>query len=711
MASVLQFDSSVSDYRRVLEEHGISEADENRMGLQLIPPAVIKTLLGFDHEPRWHGMLIPYPGGGGEDYIRVRRLGKVGVGESRYFSPKGSGHGPVYTPAWSGVDWEDIKVNPEEPLVITEGELKADCCFRVGGVTAVGIGGVTMIRALFDGGWAWKGRSVLICFDHDPCLRDGTPIIPGEYKPEVRKALGKLASTLVARGASVQILSVGMAALPLNESGRKWGIDDYLLAVGAEGWRALLGTARAPEPWVVELGEMLENCVLVRGTNQTHAYDLRFGSRKGLRDFHEAWGEQMMEGHNGKPKPISHEWYKHHQRLTVSNYCLDPGQPYGPTPGKPSQLNLWKPYPSWDSIGTDSLVFTKWGSFVKGLFGEDVLPGTGLACWQWVCLWVAHMLERPQEPTSQAVLVHTSVVGIGKSLFAEIVGRLVGRDHYCEVPNSRLDARFNAQLEGVVWAVTNELDILYTSREGMLGDLITAEDIDIECKGKDVITLPNLLRRYMTSNSSAPCRLGKGQRRILVVYPPRVSADTRGEWGTWVGSEVAGWKGSSVALASIREWFGELWGEHCSTWNPTAPVPLTEASNDLTEASLTTTQRLVEDLIGLAEENGGVLAIDPISKRARSKVWAEFSNSIRARGGQVGRKTIRLSNKLDGTNKLIEFSVYDLHRTLETKAKITAGGVIHTPWIEIESDRARMLALSASRLIAAQESEYGIRRD
>lgn len=697
-------DQARKDYAECMAEHGLSAADETRMGLALVPPAVIHRLLNFEYEPRWHGMLIPYPD---SDYIRVRRLGKVGVGEHKYFSPKGSGHGPVYTPIQAGIDWADVRVNPEEPLVITEGELKADCCMRMGGVTTIGIGGVTMIRALLDGSWLWKGRSVLICFDHDSTLRDGTPILPGEYKPEVRKALGTLAAALTAKGASVQVLSVGMAATVFRDpTARKWGVDDYLLRAGAEGWKALIATARAPEPWVVELGEMLENCVLVRGTNQTHVYDLRYESRKGVKDFHDAWGEQLMEGPNGKPRPVSYEWYRHHQRLTVGNYCMDPTLPFGPTPRH--QLNLWRPFPEWGDA-VDSDVMAKWQTFVEGLFGTEDLTfcGRKIPTYKWVCLWVAHMLEHPEQRTSQAVLVPTPVLGIGKSLFGEIIAALVGEHHAKEVPSHRLDARFNSFIEGKVWLTTNEFSVLHTKAENELNALIDNATIDVEYKGRDVIVLPNLGRRYFTSNSAAACRLSLRNRRVLVVYPPRLEGDVRGEWGGWVGTEVAGWKGNLVALASIRKWFSQLWEDFGGRWNPTAPVPITEASLDMAEASMTTGLSVVEDLLELAKENGGTLTIDPVSKRNRRKIWAEFAARVRSLGGKVGQKSVRATNKLDGESRVVNYYVYDLYDVVKMGSREVKGVKQGYVVSDMEADYCRNLAEKAARLIIVQEAAYG----
>ena len=126
------------------------------------------------------------------------------------------------------------------PVYVTEGEKKAIALSQLD-LAAVGIGGV----------WAWKqkdteelipdltaipwaGRDVFVIFDHDP-------------KPTTRHhvdvARRRLAAALRAAGAR----EVYRVELPPGPEGAKQGVDDYLVASGAEAFFDLVGRARSVE--------------------------------------------------------------------------------------------------------------------------------------------------------------------------------------------------------------------------------------------------------------------------------------------------------------------------------------------------------------------------------------------------------------------------------------------------------------------------------
>lgn len=104
-------------------------------------------------------------------------------------------------------------LDPGEPLLITEGVLKAD---------AAATKGLACIACLGVDGWGgdtetWdaiptQGRRVLVAFDSDV-----------RVKKEVRAAAGRLAAFLKKRGAKVEFI-----LLPDGDDGSKLGLDDYL---------------------------------------------------------------------------------------------------------------------------------------------------------------------------------------------------------------------------------------------------------------------------------------------------------------------------------------------------------------------------------------------------------------------------------------------------------------------------------------------------
>ena len=124
------------------------------------------------------------------------------------------------------------------PLLITEGEkksLKADQegfrCIGLVGVFAWKAKGCEQLLPELDL-IQWKGRSVFVVFDSDAATNES-----------VADAETRLAAQLVNRGANVRVVR-----LPSGPNGEKVGLDDYLLAFGANGLHQLLNSAEPPSP-------------------------------------------------------------------------------------------------------------------------------------------------------------------------------------------------------------------------------------------------------------------------------------------------------------------------------------------------------------------------------------------------------------------------------------------------------------------------------
>ena len=151
----------------------------------------------------------------------------------KYESPRGQPN-RVYIPP--GVT--EILHRPDAELLITEGEKKS-LKAKQEGFNCIGLVGVF--------GWkdkrghrllaelecvAWAGRTVFLVFDSDAVDNEN-----------VRDAESRLAKLLIDRGAQVRIVR-----LPTGPAGAKVGLDDYLVAQGANALRKRLDAAQDPEP-------------------------------------------------------------------------------------------------------------------------------------------------------------------------------------------------------------------------------------------------------------------------------------------------------------------------------------------------------------------------------------------------------------------------------------------------------------------------------
>lgn len=654
----------ITQYDEYLNKQGISSADATQMGLRALSPNECSMLLGYPI--RNAGVLIPYPD---SDYFRVRVLGKS---DAKYLSRKASGTPPIYQPSGS-LPWEDLKVSSSYPLAITEGEFKAYWGSKMG-LPTLGIGGVEMQATLFNAGVQWEGRTVFIVFDHDGVER-------GAYKPGVANALGKLASQLQAEGALVKVVNIGR--VERLAQAQKWGLDDALRS--GVSWEELIATCTEAPEWCSKLAGLLTDCAYVTGTNHTHVYNLVDHSRKALSDFHDAHIEKFrrMETADGKFKvqQISKLWTLHPHRLTVSNYTLDPRHSFGVVEDK---INLWKGYPIFEAGTPDKAAWVRqeWQKFMEGLFGEH---------WQWVGLWAGHLLNRPWERTNQAVMLVTMVQGIGKSLLGDVLRDLTG-EHGLEGKASAMFSPFNSEMEAKTFVMINELDVKFGAKEGQLNDLLSEETVRLEQKGKDVINLPNLRRWYLTTNTSSPCRLSKGQRRVLVINPPRIMSDTRGEWGTWVREVVAEFRRDPEALAAVRSWFDNLWfdsGLGDGVWRGDVPVPETQAGLEAAEASMTVTQIVAGDMYEhICGSEGGWGAAHPDLRKRDVKAFGELTALVKAHGGFVGQKNI----KEDGVVRT--YTIYDSCGRLSRSSKPSSGN--HSMAVESGDTKEKALGLAAT---------------
>ena len=619
-------------FEQYLTERGLTKDDVVKLGWFLGSPEDLSNILGY----RVHcsGIIIPYPG---ESYSRVRVLG-ASRGGAKYLSPRNSGCAPPYFPP--GPDWHDIKADVSIDICIPEGEVKSYCGTRTGEIACVGIGGVDMQATLFTKDIEWRNRRVFICFDKDAGYETGT------YKPGVGRAIGRLASSLSRVGAQVLVMHIPGAA---ND---KLGLDDYLLAGGQ--LNDLAGSATAPPEWCEDLAWMLEHCIYVTGTDKTHFYNMLDGSKKTPDDFHAAHIGKIRVNDKGKVQQISRIFQRHQDLQIARGYTLDPSRP--PGLNGHVDINQWTPYPVWPE--RDESVRSDWQKFMEGLFGEH---------WQWVGAWVGHMLVRPEEKSMQAVLLITQVLGIGKGLFSEIVGKIVGEDHYTECLPENMFNSFNSEMEGRSWVAIHELDVSFSAKVGQINNLITSEKMGVRRMRTDMSFVPDLRRIYMTTNSTNPMRLSHGQRRIFVIRPPRTHEDTRGPWGTWVREAVAKWKRSGAALGSIREWFeGCLaeWEEKKGRWDPTEPVPETEEGEEVAEASMTVGQILAQAAIDHMR-TAGWGCVSPDNRRLMTKVYGDIGAAVKASGGQVLRH--KLVESVGGPQK--EYTIYDLTGRLPKRFK------------------------------------------
>ena len=217
-----------------LRASGLSDKTIEELGFRSVDDDEAFGILGFSCGP---ALAFPYPG---TDFIRLKpdtplqltgNDGKLRF--AKYLSPRDAVN-RLYIPP----SVRQILDDPSEHLSITEGEKKAAKATQDGFPT-VGIVGI----------WGFRDREHMLIPDLEDIVWYGreTFLVPDSdivINPSVRDASWEFGWHLRMCGAISR-----MVVLNPNEQNKKVGLDDFLVAVGPEGFAAILAEAEELILW------------------------------------------------------------------------------------------------------------------------------------------------------------------------------------------------------------------------------------------------------------------------------------------------------------------------------------------------------------------------------------------------------------------------------------------------------------------------------
>lgn len=402
--------------------------------------------------------------------------------------------------------WVDLCMNPEEPLIITEGELKsAKACKE--GFPTLGIGGVYNWRSNKLGiEWlpslddiTWLRRNVYLCFDSD-------------YKtnPRVCRALKNFAESLQEKGAFTYLVN-----LPELASVEKVGLDDFLLHAGPsanEMFEELLATAE-PLGLSRPLWSMNEKYVYVR--NPGMLVDLRDMSTKISPTAFTNHVESTAKYQERAIKPdgnlsfkavsASMAWLKWPLRLEAAKLTYEPGSDH--FIGDGPLLNTW---PGWGVEPKKGTV----APFKKLI--DHIFTGSEPEAKQWFLQWCAYPIQNPGVKMFSSAVVHGIKHGSGKSLIGYTLGKIYGKN-FKEIKQKDLSSDYTAWAENKQFVMGDEItgsDKRQHADE--LKNLITQQEIDINIKFVPHYTIPDRINYMFTANHPDAFFLEDGDRRFFV---------------------------------------------------------------------------------------------------------------------------------------------------------------------------------------------------
>ncbi len=200
---------------------------------------------------------------------------------------------------------------------------------------------------------------------------------------------------------------------------------------------------------------------------------------------------------------VAKRWLEWRDRRNYEEVYFEPqGAVY------PLRFNLWRgfAFPDPSPAGEFNL-------FLEHI--ENNICSGDEALYAWVMAWLADLFQKPAYKPGTAIVLRGKM-GIGKGVFANHIGVLLGIHYMSITQPSQLTGKFNGHMTDKILMFVDE-GWWNDERNGMgtLNALITEPKIAAEMKGKDVIYIDNFTRFIIAANADRIVQTGlKDERRM-----------------------------------------------------------------------------------------------------------------------------------------------------------------------------------------------------
>jgi Domain of unknown function (DUF3854)/Family of unknown function (DUF5906) len=497
-----------------LAESGLTPSHATQFGIQIL--SVTDTSTQITNKHKQASLRIQYYNFQGKEvrHTRYRYIGEpsgflANLSAHKYDQSHGSGN-HLYIPIRK--DWKEILSNPQKyPIFFTEGELKTLALTVLAHVPALGISGVDCWRTRVNGVSAplpefeqidFKERRAFIVFDDD-----------AQRNPNVWRAQQEFGNYLFTLGAEVYVVK-----LPSLYKDKKTGVDDYLVAQGADAFLELVTPPKRGELSNPNLINLKEESVFIKINSESawitemkcfYRFDTgKFYSGSEMGDHYANIFHTRVKS-NGKMErvPGFKYWNTHPLRseLRCISYC--PGEPPFP---KKDVYNCWRP-PDYEPMPGDVEPFKQLLYYLRT--DNPEMDAELLNRLSWMLRWPGRKMQ------SMTILI--GAPGVGKSLlFSIILRRLVGSSNFYELTDQTFE-RFNAGLERCVVAYSDEYGDLNVNkdiaRRTALKAFVTSDTLPIERKGRDLTVEPVHFNICACTNTPSQLRIESDDRRTCVI--------------------------------------------------------------------------------------------------------------------------------------------------------------------------------------------------
>jgi ABC-type cobalamin/Fe3+-siderophores transport system ATPase subunit len=173
-----------------------------------------------------------------------------------------------------------------------------------------------------------------------------------------------------------------------------------------------------------------------------------------------------------------------------------------------NSYNLWQGWGVTPKLGVWSIIY----DHILGVIADGDKNNAS-----YIIDWCAHMVQRPWEKPGVA-LVLIGQQGTGKTLLTHIVARVIGRQNTLITANGKkLFAQFNWHLADKMLIGAEEA-FFAENRElsDQLKHLLTGDEIEVEQKFGQRMSIKSLHRMIMTSNHANVIEMSDDERRFFV---------------------------------------------------------------------------------------------------------------------------------------------------------------------------------------------------
>lgn len=222
---------------------------------------------------------------------------------------------------------------------------------------------------------------------------------------------------------------------------------------------------------------------------------------------------------------------------------------------------------------------------------EEVIANGHTSFYNYTINWTAWSLQNPGIPAEVALFIR-GVEGCGKGIFGRVLCLCFGDVHSRHLINpSQITGRFNAQMQQCSFLFADEAVVPQDKRaEAVLKGLITEPTINVEKKGIDAFSVPNLLHIYGSTNEQWVAPMSAEARRFAV---QTASPTHRGDRDYFVPLFNQMFKEGGAEAMLYDMLYVHALGDD---WHPRYDIPATDEATKQKLASLHGIDRLIMEI-------------------------------------------------------------------------------------------------------------------